>query len=335
MVGKDRLLFQRLLARGGAALAPMAGFSDAPFRRLAREFGAAWAVTEMVSARALSLGDERGMAISAPYPGESQVVVQIFAGDPDEAAIAAARIEERYAPSAIDLNMGCPVPKITQRGCGALLMRDPERAAAIVRAMDRAVSVPVSIKTRLGFDTPLDSEVLQAVVEAGAAAVAIHGRTAVQRYTGLADWEVIASLAADLPVPVIGSGDVRTADDYRRARGLGLGVMVARAAIGQPWLFRELLGGAAADPSETVRISWQHAHDHVGWYGGERALLRLRSQLGAYALHAGVSRERFVLVSSLDDLARAWRDTLGIDPREVPVPPDLLSGSRAAVWHGT
>jgi len=181
----------------------------------------------------------------------------------------------------------------------------------------------------------MDSEVLQAVVEAGAAAVAIHGRTAVQRYTGLADWEVIASLAADLPVPVIGSGDVRTADDYRRARGLGLGVMVARAAIGQPWLFRALLGGAAADPSETVRISWQHAHDHVGWYGGERALLRLRSQLGAYALHAGVRRERFVLVSSLDDLARAWRDTLGIDPREAPVPPDLLSGSRAAVWHGT
>jgi nifR3 family TIM-barrel protein len=288
----------------------------------------------MVSARALALGDERGMAISAPYPGESQVVVQIFAGDPDEAAIAAARIEARYAPSAIDLNMGCPVPKITQRGCGALLMRDPERAAAIVRAMDTTVSVPVSVKTRLGYDMPMASEVLTAVVEAGAAAVAIHGRTAAQRYTGAADWEAIAGLAADLPVPVIGSGDVRTPADYRRARELGLGVMVARAAIGRPWLFRELLGGPSADPAETVRISWQHANDHIGWYGGERALLRLRSQLAAYALHAGAPREPFVQVSSLAELARAWRDTLGLDPREAPIAPELLSGSRAAVSRG-
>jgi tRNA-dihydrouridine synthase B len=329
MLAKDRRLFQRLLGEGGAALAPMAGFSDAPFRRLARAFGAAWAVTEMVSARALSLGDERGMAISAPYPGEPQVVVQIFAGDPEEAAVAAARIESRYAPSAIDLNMGCPVPKITQRGCGALLMRDPERAAAIVRAMDRAVTVPVSVKTRLGYDTPLENEVLAAVVDAGAAAIAIHGRTAAQRYTGEADWEAIAALAAKLPVPVIGSGDIRSPDDYRRARALGLGVMVARAAMGRPWFFREVLGGPAATPAETVKVSWQHAHDHVGWYGSERALLRLRQQLAAYAIHAGAPREPFVQVSSLADLARAWHDTLGIDPSSQGDHVRPLSGSRS------
>lgn len=334
MISKDRQLFERMLATGSAVLAPMAGFSDAPFRRLARSFGAAWAVTEMVSARALALGDERGMAISAPYPGEPQVVVQLFASDPTEAAVAAQRVMERFAPSAIDLNMGCPVPKITQRGCGALLMRDPERAAAIVRAMDAAVAVPISIKTRLGFDTPMAVEVLQAVVEAGAAAVAIHGRTAAQRYTGEADWEAIAALAADLSVPVIGSGDVRSAADYQRARALGLGVMVARAAMGRPWFFRELSGGAPATREETVMVSWQHAHDHVGWYGSERALLRLRQQLAAYASHAGAARDPFVLVTSLADLARAWRDTLGIDPERQGIATSPLSGSRPSATRG-
>lgn len=311
--GRTRL--ETLLAAGGAVLAPMAGFTDAPFRRLARAYGAAWAVSEMVSARALALGDDAGLAISAPHPGERDVVLQLFAGDPAEAERAARRLVETFHPIALDLNMGCPVRKVVQRGCGVELMRDPARAAAIVAAIDAAVPVPVTVKTRLGIDRVVASEVIAAVVEAGAVAVAIHGRTAEQKYAGEADWDAIAEVAAAVAVPVLGSGDVADADGYRRARALGLGVMIARAALGRPWIFREILGGRGPTVEEVVAVSWRHARDHVAWYGGEHALPRLRGQLAAYAAQAGASREPFVRVSRLDDLADAWRAGLGIDPR--------------------
>jgi nifR3 family TIM-barrel protein len=308
--------FATLLAAGGAVLAPMAGYTDAPFRRLARHYGAAWAVSEMVSARALALGDDAGLAISAPHPGERDVVLQIFSAEPAEAASAARRLFAAFAPAALDLNMGCPVRKVVQRGCGVELMRDPRRAAAIVGAIAAAAPVPVTVKTRLGLDRVVVREVVAAVVEAGAAAVAIHGRTAAQKYAGEADWDAIAEVAASVNVPVIGSGDVADAGAYRRARARGLGVMVARAALGRPWIFRELLGGAAPSPEEVVAVSWRHARDHVAWYGGERALPRLRGQLAAYAERLGVGRGPFVRVATLDDLAGAWRAAVDIDPRE-------------------
>ncbi len=310
-----RRRFARLLGVGGAVLAPMAGYTDAPFRRLARAYGAAWAVSEMVSARALALGDDAGLAISAPHPGERDVVLQLFAADPAEAATAARKLVAAFAPAALDLNMGCPVRKVVQRGCGVELMRDPGRAAAIVTAIDAAVPVPVTVKTRLGLDRVAAREVVAAVVEAGAVAVAIHGRTAVQKYAGEADWDAIAEIASAVDVPVIGSGDVTDVHSYGRARARGLGVMVARAALGRPWLFRELLGGAAPSSDEVVAVSWRHARDHVGWYGGERALRRLRGQLSAYAERLGVDRRPFVRVDTLDDLADAWRTSIGIDPR--------------------
>jgi len=311
----DRTRLETLLAAGGAVLAPMAGFTDAPFRRLARAYGAAWAVSEMVSARALALGDDAGLAISAPHPGERDVVLQLFAGDPAEAERAARRLVEAFDPTALDLNMGCPVRKVVQRGCGVELMRDPARAAAIVAAIDAAVPVPVTVKTRLGIDRVAAREVVAAVVEAGAVVVAIHGRTAEQKYDGEADWDAIADVATAVAVPVLGSGDVADADGYRRARARGLGVMIARAALGRPWIFREILGGRGPTVEEVVAVSWRHACDHVAWYGGEHALRRLRGQLAAYATQAGTSREPFVRVSRLDDVAAAWRASLGIDPR--------------------
>ena len=311
--GRQR--FAKLLAAGGAVLAPMAGYTDAPFRRLARAYGATWAVSEMVSARALALGDDAGLAISAPHPGERDVVLQLFAGDPAEAAAAARRLFAAFAPAALDLNMGCPVRKVVQRGCGVELMRDPQRAAAIVAAIDAAVPAPVTVKTRLGLDRVAAREVVAAVVEAGAVAIAIHGRTAEQKYAGEADWDAIAEVASAVDVPVIGSGDVADAHAYGLARARGLGVMVARAALGRPWVFRELLGGAAPSRGEVVAVSWRHARDHVAWYGGERALPRLRGQLAAYAEQLGVDRGPFVRVATLDDLADAWRAGTGIDPR--------------------
>jgi len=335
-----RLRLRRLVLGDGALLAPMAGYTDAPFRRLARAYGAAWAVTEMVSARALALGDLTGLAISAPYRGERDVAVQLFAADPDEAAAAAARLFAAWAPAAIDLNMGCPVRKVLQRGCGADLMRDPARGAAIVSAIAAAVPLPVTVKTRLGFDRPAAIEVAQAVAEAGAAAVAVHGRTATQKYDGEADWDAIAAVAAAVDVPVIGSGDVTDAAGFRRARARGVGVMVARAALGRPWVFRELRGGPPPSPAEVVAVSWRHARDHVAWYGSERALPRLRGQLAAYARVVGVARDAFVRVATLDDLAAAWRAGAGLDPRDPALAHrDPLAGTRlgrpvAARRHG-
>lgn len=313
---KDHRRLRARLLGEGAALAPMAGHTDAPFRRLARAFGAAWAVTEMVSARALALGDTVGLQISAPFLGERDVAVQLFAADPSEAADAAARLVAAWAPAAIDLNMGCPVRKVLQRGCGADLLRDPARGAAIVAAIDAAVPVPVTVKTRLGYDRPAAVEVAQALAAAGAAAIAVHGRTAAQRYDGAADWDAIAEVAAAVDVPVVGSGDVGDRAAFQRARDLGLGVMIGRAALGRPWVFRELRGGPSPTLAELIAVSWRHARDHVAWYGGERALLRLRGQLAAYAAQAGASRDPFVRVASLADLAAAWCATTGLDPRD-------------------
>lgn len=336
--------FVAALDEGRAVLAPMAGYTDAPFRRLARAFGAAWAVTEMVSARALALGDATGLAISAPHRGERDVVVQLFAADPEEAADAAARLYAAFAPDAIDLNMGCPVRKVLNRGCGAELIRDPERAGAVVAAIAAAVPVPVTAKTRLGIDRVEALDVALAVVEAGAALVAVHGRTAVQKYAGEADWDAIAALAAALPVPVLGSGDVVDAWGAARARDAGVGVMIARGALGRPWAFRTVRGGAPPSVHEVVGCAWRHARDHVAWYGGPVALPRLRGQLAAYAValeriathghdvpsaqadprrgrDAAGLRDLLVAATTLDEIARALHLGTGIDPRtEAPDP---------------
>lgn len=335
--------FRSALAEGRAVLAPMAGYTDAPFRRLARAFGAAWAVTEMVSARALALGDGRGLEISAPHAGERDVVVQLFAADPEEAGEAAARLHAAFAPDALDLNMGCPVRKVVHRGCGSELIRDPQRAAAIVAAIAAAVPVPVTVKTRLGIDRVEAGEVAAAAVAAGAALVAVHGRTAAQKYGGAADWDAIAALAAALPVPVLGSGDVTDAAGAARARASGVGAMVARGALGRPWVFRTVRGGPPPTAAEVAGCAWRHARDHVAWYGGERALPRLRGQLAAYALAAEAAavgadapvapadprrgrdgaglRDALVAVERLDDLAEAWRRHTGLDPRRDGVDP--------------
>ncbi len=310
----------------GAVLAPMAGFSDAPFRRLARHFGAAWAVSEMVSAKALALQphDERGLRISAPYRHEPHVVVQLFAAEPELAARAVERLARAYRPAAFDLNLGCPVRKVINRGCGSELLRDPARAAAVVAAMAATTRVPVSAKLRLGVDRDVAVEVAQALVRAGAAALAVHGRTARQHYQGRADWDAIARVAAAVDVAVLGSGDVVDAAGYARARRSGVGVMVARGAIGRPWLFAQLRGDAAPCRDGIITVVWRHARDHVAWYGGERPLRRLRGQLAAYALaladapgpalDAPALRAALVRVDTLDDLRLALHVHAELEP---------------------
>jgi tRNA-dihydrouridine synthase B len=299
--------YARKLAEGRAVLAPMAGFTDAPFRRLCRRFGSGWAVTEMVSAKALVEGNGRGLEIGAPYRGEPDLVIQVFGGEPEVVAEGGRILFERYAPEALDLNMGCPVKKVTGKSCGSRLMQDPERAAAILRALSDAVPVPVSAKLRLGYDTVNALEVALALQEAGAALLTVHGRTALQKYSGEADWDAIAGVAAGLSVPVVGSGDVTTRAQFEHHRAQGLGVMIGRGALGRPWIFAECRGAPPPSERERFELIREHARLAHAWYGSDHAVVKLRGQLLRYAetlSEDAALRDAFRSVSTLEALER-------------------------------
>ena len=317
MASADSSRFFRKRIASGAILAPMAGYSDAPFRKLCREHGSAYAVTEMVSAKALVLGHQQGIEIGAPYPGEPDLVIQLFASDPVLAAAAARMVFEKYHPAALDLNMGCPVKKVVNKGCGSDLMRNLDTAKAIVRELVAAVPVPVSAKMRLGFDRINVVEAARAVAEGGAAAVAIHGRTAAQRYGGSADWDEIARVAEQLDVPVIGSGDVASREAFLDRRRKGLGVMIARASLGRPWIFSEVLGAAPPDLRSVARTAYRHACLNRDWYGEARGIRNLRGQLARYfaPFPSGQAiRPDLVRVSTVVELRGLLRQKLGLDP---------------------
>lgn len=300
--------YERKLKEGKAILAPMAGYTDAPFRKLCREFGSSWAVTEMVSAKGLVQGDLRGIEIGEPYEGEPDVVIQVFGGEPDIVAEGGNIIYEQYKPDALDLNMGCPVKKIVGKSCGSKLMQDPERAAEIIRQLVKAVPVPVSAKMRLGYDRVNVLEVALALQEAGVSLIAIHGRTAEQKYTGEAKWEYIKDVAEQLAIPVIGSGDVTTKEQFDRYRAWGLGVMIARGAMGRPWVFAELQGKEQPSSREIAAIAYRHAELHCDWYKTSNpeselhAMRSLRSQLVHYFSFLPETRSEVTQLVSLQEL---------------------------------
>src|SRR5688572_9327310 len=191
------------------ALAPMAGMTDTAFRRLVkRRGGCGLVVTEMVSSEGLVRGIDRTLEYAEYTEEERPVSIQIFGGDPEKMA-AAAQIVEGMGADIVDINMGCPVAKIAKHSAGCSLMREPEHAAAIVRAMTRAVRIPVTVKMRAGWDaTAINApELAKRVEDAGASAVTVHGRTAAQSYSGFSDWDLIGTVAAGLQIPVFGSGD--------------------------------------------------------------------------------------------------------------------------------
>src|SRR5207249_8341913 len=191
------------------AVAPMAGMTDSAFRRLVkRHGGCGLVVTEMVSAEGLVRGIDRTLEYAEYTEEERPISIQIFGGDPEKMA-AAAQIVEQLGADIVDVNMGCPVPKIAKHNAGCSLMREPEHAAAVIGAMAKAVRIPVTVKMRAGWDdrarnAPALAKMLE---DAGAAAVTVHGRTAAQSYSGTADWDLVARIAADLTIPVFGSGD--------------------------------------------------------------------------------------------------------------------------------
>jgi nifR3 family TIM-barrel protein len=240
------------------ALAPMAGMTDTAFRRLVkRQGGCGLVVTEMVSSEGLVRGIDRTLEYAEYTEEERPVSIQIFGGDPRKMADAA-QIVEGMGADIVDVNMGCPVPKISKHNAGCSLMREPEHAASVVRAMVGAVRIPVTVKMRAGWDDRSINapRVAQMMEDAGAAAVAVHGRTAAQSYTGASDWTLIAGIARRSAIPVFGSGDcVEAQQVIDRIRSGVHGVLVGRGALRNPWIFSQAADLRAGGPAREVTLA--------------------------------------------------------------------------------
>ncbi len=278
---------------GGLALsnrllcAPMAGVTDRTFRRLVREAGCALAFPEMVSDKALLFGNERTAGFAEPYPGEKPFVLQLLGRDPDTLARAAVLASDRFGLDGVDINMGCPVPKVARNGEGAALLRDPKLCGAIIERVRRAVrpSIPVSCKIRLGFDEPAAVEVARAAAGAGAAFITVHGRLRTQSYSTPADWAAIAEVAGAVSLPVVGNGDVLSpADAARMLESTGCrAVMIGRGALGNPWLFERCLRlarsgdpGPAPPAVDRVEMALRHLRLAAADKGDRQAVLEMR-----------------------------------------------------------
>ena len=225
-------------------LAPMAGVTDLPFRLLCKEQGAGLLCMEMISAKALQYKNKNTKALLAIHPKEYPVSLQLFGSDPKIISEQAKRIEE-LPFQILDINMGCPVPKVVKNGEGSALMKNPKLVYEIVYQTARAIQKPVTVKIRKGFDDACINavEIAKIIEEAGGAAVAVHGRTREQYYSGKADWEIIRQVKEAVSIPVIGNGDVTSGEkalEMRERTGCD-GVMIGRGAQGNPWIFHELL----------------------------------------------------------------------------------------------
>lgn len=236
----------------------MAGMTDTAFRRLVkRRGGCGLVVTEMVSSEGLVRGIDRTLEYAEYTEEERPVSIQIFGGDPIKMADAA-QIVEGMGADVVDINMGCPVPKIAKHNAGCSLMREPSHAASVVRAMAKAVKIPVTVKMRAGWnEREINAPELARMVEdAGAAAIAVHGRTAAQSYSGESDWQLIARVAGSIKIPVFGSGDcVEPGDVISRLQGQSVGgVLVGRGALRNPWIFRQAADLAAGRPLTPVSM---------------------------------------------------------------------------------
>jgi tRNA-dihydrouridine synthase B len=290
----------------GLILAPMAGITDLSFRLIARRFGAALVTSEMVSADGVLRANASTRSLLRSHPEERPLAVQLFGGSP-EAVAEAARIVAGEGADLIDLNMGCGVPKVVSQGAGAALLLDPDRVGRMVDAVRQAVTVPVTVKIRSGWSKEQVNavEVARRAEDAGADAVTIHPRTARQGFAGAADWEVIAKIKAAVSIPVIGNGDVRQPEQVEKMRTLtGCdGVMIGRAAMGNPWIFRQakqLAGGGGAERplvAERLEVMLEHLRLHQEHRPNRPLLAGVRSLLiwysrgltGSSGLRAGLA----------------------------------------------
>ncbi len=251
-----------------AALAPMASVADRAYRLMAKEYGAAYVVGEMASCKGLCYNDRKTAELLSVLPEERPMAVQLFGAEPEFMA-AAVKIAEKFSPDIIDINSGCPMPKIVSGGAGSALMKTPKLFGELVRAAVEAAGAPVTVKIRSGWDENSINAVEMAKIaeENGASAVAVHGRTRSQLYSGRADWDVIRAVKQAVKIPVIGNGDVSTPELCREMyeyTGCDL-VMVGRGSYGRPWLFRQIreyleTGSYSPDPSPDEKLEIMRRH---------------------------------------------------------------------------
>ena len=299
---------------GPLTLAPMAGVTDAPFRALCRAQGAALTCTEMVSAKALVYHDEKTKQLLWSPPDEHPAAVQIFGHEPEVMAEAAPMALEYSGADILDINMGCPVGKVIRSGDGSALMRDPELAGRVIEAVVKAVDAPVTVKFRKGWDGGNVNAVAfaQMCQQAGAAAIAVHGRTREQYCSGKADWREIAKVKSAVSVPVIGNGDVFTGEDALAIiseTGCDF-VMIARGALGNPWIFRDALAlyrgeekPEAPSAEERIRMLMRHFSDLIAFKGEYAAVREMRKQVGWYLKGIRGSAEVRRRVNSITEAA--------------------------------
>lgn len=307
----------------GAGLAPMAGVTDAAMRLLCHEQGAAWSVSEMLSAKGwiYSQGKNRNaQELLIRFPGEGIAALQLFGREPELMADAAQMLMQAGFDF-YDLNFGCPAPKITGNGEGSALMREPELIGRIVRAMTDAVDVPVTVKIRAGWDQDSVNAVRVAQIceQAGAAAVAVHGRTRMQQYSGHADWGIIREVKRHVSVPVLGNGDIQSgADAKRMLEETGCdGVLIARAAQGNPWIFRDVravMMGEECPPltgRERVETALRHFELETQLHGERGGMLEMRKHIAWYVagMHGAAKfREKINTMEDADQVREALID---------------------------
>ena len=297
------------------ALAPMAGVTDQPFRLLCREQGAGLVYTEMVSAKAILYKNKNTGMLMAIDEKERPAALQLFGCEPEVMAEAARQIEERNF-DILDVNMGCPVPKVVNNGEGSALMKNPKLAGEIVKALVKAVKKPVTVKIRKGFDGEHVNAVEMAKIleDAGAAAIAVHGRTREQFYSGRADWEIIRRVKEAVSIPVIGNGDVDSPDAAAallRETGCD-GVMIARGAQGNPWIFSRVLryleDGTLLplpDRQEVKEMIFRHGAMLIAAKGEYTGIREMRKHVAWYTAgfpHSAKLRGRINTVESLAEL---------------------------------
>ena len=294
-------------------LAPMAGITDSAFRRIAKEFGAGLVVAEMVSDKAIFYGSQKTIDMLYMTEDERPISQQIFGSDKESFVYAAKYIEENMHPDIIDINMGCPVPKVAQRAqAGSALLKNPNKVYEIVKAVVEAVSVPVTVKIRSGWDDKSINavEIAKICEKAGASAITVHPRTRAQGYSGLANWDIIKQVKENVSIPVIGNGDVKTGLDAKRML-LETGcdaVMIGRGLLGNPWLVKECIdclnGNEIKEVTKLEKLEMvvKHYNYLLEFKDEKTASLLMRTHIGYYL--KGFNKEyknEFMKITTKDD----------------------------------